>query len=134
MVNFVLPTEPIRTPPVRERVTREEARLSFFPTAEGYYDYEKKTYIYQYKDHLGNTRVSYARIKGKLEILDQNDYYPFGMNHLQTGSSRFGMGSWQNYKYNGKELQASGMYDYGARFYMPDSAERVYQINEQTPF
>lgn len=30
------------------------------------------------------------------------------------------MGSWQNYKYNGKELQTSGMYDYGARFYMPD--------------
>ena len=30
------------------------------------------------------------------------------------------MGSWQNYKYNGKELQSSGMYDYGARFYMPD--------------
>ncbi|MDR6545636.1 RHS repeat-associated protein [Chryseobacterium rhizosphaerae] len=24
------------------------------------------------------------------------------------------------YKYNGKELQGSGMYDYGARFYMPD--------------
>ena len=24
------------------------------------------------------------------------------------------------YKYNGKELQESGMYDYGARFYMPD--------------
>ncbi|WP_414845853.1 RHS repeat-associated core domain-containing protein, partial [Chryseobacterium sp. IT-36CA2] len=25
-----------------------------------------------------------------------------------------------NYKYNGKELQESGMYDYGARMYMPD--------------
>ena len=24
------------------------------------------------------------------------------------------------YKYNGKELQETGMYDYGARFYMPD--------------
>lgn len=33
---------------------------TFFPTAEGYYDYEKKTYIYQYKDHLGNTRISYV--------------------------------------------------------------------------
>lgn len=26
----------------------------------------------------------------------------------------------KNYKYNGKELQETGMYDYGARFYMPD--------------
>jgi RHS repeat-associated protein len=25
-----------------------------------------------------------------------------------------------HYKYNGKELQETGMYDYGARFYMPD--------------
>ena len=25
-----------------------------------------------------------------------------------------------DYKYNGKELQETGMYDYGARFYMPD--------------
>nr|WP_068943215.1 RHS repeat-associated core domain-containing protein [Chryseobacterium timonianum] len=24
------------------------------------------------------------------------------------------------YKYNGKELQETGMYDYGARMYMPD--------------
>nr|WP_310404654.1 RHS repeat-associated core domain-containing protein [Chryseobacterium vietnamense] len=26
----------------------------------------------------------------------------------------------KSYKYNGKELQETGMYDYGARFYMPD--------------
>ena len=32
----------------------------------------------------------------------------------------FGAGSYVNYKYNGKELQETGMYDYGARFYMPD--------------
>ncbi|MPS72503.1 MAG: hypothetical protein E2590_05050, partial [Chryseobacterium sp.] len=25
-----------------------------------------------------------------------------------------------NYKYNGKELQETGMYDYGARMYMSD--------------
>src|SRR5690606_2730121 len=31
-----------------------------------------------------------------------------------------GIGSYFNYKYNGKELQETGMYDYGARFYMPD--------------
>ncbi|WP_276878192.1 RHS repeat-associated core domain-containing protein [Chryseobacterium joostei] len=42
------------------------------------------------------------------------------MNHLKTGNSFYGQGSYKNYKYNGKELQESGMYDYGARFYMPD--------------
>ena len=36
-----------------------------------------------------------------------------GYNNL-AGNSTY------NYKYNGKELQETGMYDYGARFYMPD--------------
>ena len=94
--------------------------LQFFPTAEGFYDYQKDQYIYQYKDHLGNARVSFGRDNfGILEITDANDYYPFGMNHLKTGNAFFG-GSYKDYKYNGKELQESGMYDYGARFYMPD--------------
>ncbi|WP_164463153.1 DUF6443 domain-containing protein [Chryseobacterium indoltheticum] len=95
--------------------------LQFFPTAEGFYDYQKDQYIYQYKDHLGNARVSYGRNSlGVLEITDANDYYPFGMNHLKTGNAFFGSGSYKSYKYNGKELQETGMYDYGARFYMPD--------------
>ncbi|WP_336719083.1 RHS repeat-associated core domain-containing protein, partial [Chryseobacterium mucoviscidosis] len=95
--------------------------LQFFPTAEGFYDYQKDQYIYQYKDHLGNTRVSFGRNSaGVLEIVDANDYYPFGMNHLKSGNSFFGSSSYKNYKYNGKELQETGMYDYGARFYMPD--------------
>ena len=42
------------------------------------------------------------------------------MNHLKTGNAYFGAGSYKNYKYNGKELQETGMYDYGARMYMPD--------------
>ncbi|SIS35983.1 RHS repeat-associated core domain-containing protein [Chryseobacterium joostei] len=87
----------------------------------GYYDYKKDHYIYQYKDHLGNVRVSFGKNSaGALEITDANDYYPFGMNHLKTGNAFFGVGSYKNYKYNGKELQETGMYDYGARMYMPD--------------
>ncbi|WP_315053528.1 DUF6443 domain-containing protein [Chryseobacterium indoltheticum] len=94
--------------------------LQFFPTAEGFYDYQKDQYIYQYKDHLGNARISFGKnSEGVLEITDNNDYYPFGMNHMKTGNAFFG-GSYKDYKYNGKELQESGMYDYGARFYMPD--------------
>ncbi|MGE8525335.1 RHS repeat-associated core domain-containing protein [Chryseobacterium rhizosphaerae] len=30
------------------------------------------------------------------------------------------LGGYSSYKYNGKELQETGMYDYGARFYIPD--------------
>ncbi|ANF49960.1 hypothetical protein A0O34_05205 [Chryseobacterium glaciei] len=95
--------------------------LQFFPTSEGFYDYQKDQYIYQYKDHLGNVRISFARNStGALEITDKNDYYPFGMNHLKTGTAFFGLGIYQNYKYNDKELQETGMYSYGWRDYMPD--------------
>ncbi|SIT26127.1 RHS repeat-associated core domain-containing protein [Chryseobacterium ureilyticum] len=81
----------------------------------------KNQYIYQYKDHLGNVRISFGRTSaGALEITDANDYYPFGMNHLKTGNAFFGQGNYKNYKYNGKELQETGMYDYGARLYMSD--------------
>ncbi len=39
---------------------------------------------------------------------------------MKTGNAFFGTGSYKNYKYNGKELQETGMYDYGARMYMAD--------------
>ncbi|MBW8361446.1 MAG: hypothetical protein K0M56_04590 [Kaistella sp.] len=35
-------------------------------------------------------------------------------------NAQFGAGTFFNYKYNGKELQETGMYDYGARMYMQD--------------
>lgn len=97
--------------------------LSFFPTAEGYYDYENYRYIYQYKDQLGNVRVSYVKNGNDLQIMDRNDYYPFGMSFLkpfERVSVYDPLAIPYNYKYNGKELQETGMYDYGARMYMPD--------------
>ncbi|MFP8893245.1 DUF6443 domain-containing protein [Chryseobacterium sp. EZn1] len=101
--------------------TSKTPELQFFATAEGFYDYQKDQYIYQYKDHIGNVRVSYGRNSaGVLEIVDSNDFYPFGMNHLKTGNAFFGYGSYKNNKYNGKELQETGMYSYGWREYMPD--------------
>ena len=42
------------------------------------------------------------------------------MNHLKTGNAFYGQGSYKNYKFLGKELQETGFYDMGARFYMPD--------------
>ncbi|WPO81510.1 hypothetical protein SD427_12130 [Chryseobacterium sp. JJR-5R] len=42
--------EPVALTPM----SLKNADLQFFPTAEGFYDYQKDQYIYQYKDHLGN--------------------------------------------------------------------------------
>jgi RHS repeat-associated protein len=47
-------------------------------------------------------------------------YYPFGLNHISGPFSTSGFGSFYSYKYNGKELQQTGMFDYGWRQYMPD--------------
>ncbi|MBW7870753.1 MAG: hypothetical protein H3C39_06790 [Flavobacteriia bacterium] len=71
--------------------------LNFFPTAEGYvratpagnitpgapptgYAY---SYVFNYTDHLGNVRLSYSmdHLTGKLKILEENHYYPFGLMH-----------------------------------------------------
>ncbi len=92
--------------------------LKFSPTAEGYFNMETGKYIYNYTDHLGNTRLSYTKNGAGLEIIEESNYYPFGLKHegynILTGNPAY------NYKYNGKELQETGMYDYGARMYMPD--------------
>ncbi|WP_223599151.1 RHS repeat-associated core domain-containing protein, partial [Chryseobacterium sp. GVT01B] len=43
-----------------------------------------------------------------------------GLNHISGGLSNSYFGSYKSYKYNGKELQETGFFDYGARMYMPD--------------
>ncbi|WP_292010594.1 DUF6443 domain-containing protein [Chryseobacterium sp.] len=94
--------------------------LDFVPTSEGFYNFRENRYIYQYKDHLGNARISFAKSSaGVLEVTDTNNYYPFGLNHI-GGTNNGLLGGYYNYKYNGKEIQESGMYDFGARMYMPD--------------
>ena len=97
----------------------ENNTLQFVPTAEGYYDFGNSRYTYNYVDHLGNVRISYYKNStGVLTVLEESNYYPFGLKH-EGYNSLAGNPSYQ-YKYNGKELQETGMYDYGARFYMPD--------------
>lgn len=98
-----------------------EWKLDFVATTEGFYSFTENRYIYQYRDHLGNTRISFAKnSSGALEITDTNNYYPFGLNHISRQFSLSNFGSYHSYKYNGKELQETGMYDYGARMLMPD--------------
>ncbi|WP_228449456.1 DUF6443 domain-containing protein [Chryseobacterium sp. 2VB] len=108
--SFVFPGTPI-----------PEWKLDFVATAEGFYSFTENRYIYQYRDHLGNARVTFAKNStGAPEIIDTNNYYPFGLNHISGAFSTSGFGSFYSYKYNGKELQETGMYDYGARMLMPD--------------
>jgi RHS repeat-associated protein len=103
------------------------AALQFFPTAEGYVEpitASTFNYIYQYKDHLGNTRLSYRNTASaaapSLQIQEENHYYPFGLK--QNGYGAPNVSSNNKYKYNGKELQDElglNMYDYHARNYDP---------------
>ncbi|PTT40417.1 hypothetical protein DBR28_05930 [Chryseobacterium sp. HMWF028] len=92
--------------------------LKFFPTTEGYFNVETGKYVYNYTDYLGNTRLSYTKNGAGTEIIEESNYYPFGLKH-EGYNGLTGNPSYQ-YKYNGKELQETGMYDYGARMYMAD--------------
>ena len=99
--------------------------LQFFPTAEGYVNVTGGTtfnYVYNYTDHLGNVRLSYQKeSNGSLKVLEENNYYPFGLKHQGYNSTNLANANYK-YKYNGKELQDDfniNLYDYGARNYDP---------------
>jgi RHS repeat-associated protein len=112
----------------------EGSSLKFFGQGEGYVEPVNPTnyssgfgYIYQYKDHLGNIRLSYKNIgtasSPNLEILEENNYYPFGLRHKGYNGTVNSTNIALKYKYNGKEFQDElnlNVYDYGARMYMPD--------------
>jgi len=119
----------------------ENGTLQFFNTAEGYVEPNGTgwQYVYQYKDHLGNVRLSYADADGNgvivatgpgAEIREENNYYPFGLQH--KGYNNVVNGTENNYQtYNGKELSESlgvNWLEYGARNYMPDIG-RYYVID-----
>ena len=79
--------------------------LQFFPHAEGYVHYTRPlsnsqlgsfNYVFNYTDHLGNVRVSFANdpLQGNvLKILEENHYYAFGMKHENYNVTRL------NFKY-----------------------------------
>lgn len=95
--------------------------LEFLPTAEGYIEPVGSSYkyVYQYKDHLGNIRLSYDK---SLTIQEESNFYPFGLKHAGYGNTMSSTNGALKYKYNGKELQDElglNFYDYGARNYDP---------------
>ena len=83
----------------------ENNTLQFFNQPEGYVEPNGSgwKYVYQYKDHLGNIRLSYKDISTtstpSLQIQEENNYYPFGLKHkgynnVQTGRDhKFGFGN-----------------------------------------
>lgn len=102
--------------------------LQYFPTAEGYVKNtlvsgtNSYSYVFNYTDHLGNTRLSYTKdtTTGSLKILEESNYYPFGLKHNSYNVDNFQPE--YKYQYNGKELQDElglNQYDYGARNYDP---------------
>src|SRR5690606_26081350 len=74
--------------------------LNFFSHAEGYVRATSQTedpadpqlvfnYVYNYVDHLGNIRLSYTKdpVSNELDILEENNYYPFGLKLNSFDSS-----------------------------------------------
>jgi RHS repeat-associated protein len=87
---------------------------------------------YTIKDHLGNARVTFADKNNNNiidvtnsistnEIIQENHYYAFGLNHEGTWLMNEA-GKDNCYQYNGKELNGDhglNWNDYGARWYDP---------------
>ena len=91
-------------------ITYKNNTLKQFSQPEGYVAYSAGifNYIYQYKDHLGNSRLSYQDkdnngAVNSSEIVQENNYYAFGLT--QKGYNGAINGVDNKYKYNGKELQ-----------------------------
>jgi len=119
----------------------ENNDLQFFSHAEGYVkatisqakvypqQYASFDYVYQYKDHLGNIRLSYSDSDNngtisQSEIIEESNYYPFGL--LQKGYnnnvSSNGNSVAQKIKFGGFEYQEElnlNWYDMSARNYDP---------------
>ncbi|WP_281335983.1 DUF6443 domain-containing protein [Flavobacterium eburneipallidum] len=66
--------------------------------------------------------VSIRRVNTTSEIVEENNYYPFGLKHKDSNNVVTSTNPGQKYKYNGKELQDElglNVYDMDARNYDP---------------
>ena len=130
-----------------------DPELQFFSIGEGYVKKEGSnfSYVYQIKDHLGNVRISYAdtNVDGVIdpttEIIEENNYYPFGMKIRGYNNvvSSNGNSTAQKFKYNGVELEESlglNLYEMKYRHYDPAIGRwllidpRVENLYELTPY
>ncbi|QQS27556.1 MAG: RHS repeat-associated core domain-containing protein [Sphingobacteriales bacterium] len=100
---------------IAEAYYHEEGRINLLPGMNLRHEYSLR-------DHLGNTRICFTDSDndGDPEILQQTNYYPFGLPIQELSTTFDGEGN--NYQYNGKELNEDfGLHwmDYGARWYDP---------------
>lgn len=71
-----------------EKINSAPFSLKFFSSGIGYISFNagNTRYVYQYKDHVGNIRLSYSdqNNNGEIslnEIIDESNYYPLGLKH-----------------------------------------------------
>lgn len=106
-------------------------KLKLFSQPEGYIEPNSAgsfDYVYQYKDHLGNVRLTYKNIgtanSPNLEILSENNFYPFGLTHkgYNGNISANANDISEKFKFNGIELETSfnlNLYEMPLRQYDP---------------
>lgn len=110
-------------------LTLRNGRIDKYQFEEGYCQAERNssttdnfTFCYYDMDHLGNIRqVTEADSSSTGNVIQRNDYYPFGMQFCDDTASN----NVQSRKYNGKEfdnMHGLNTYDYGARQYNPITA------------
>jgi RHS repeat-associated protein len=110
----------------------KDNQLQFFPQSEGYVSMENANYkyIYNYLDHLGNVSLSYTDADGNgsinpaNEIVEENNFYPFGMKQkgYNGNVSSLGNSTANKFKYNGIELEEAfglNLYEMEVRQYDP---------------
>ncbi|MFW5436845.1 RHS repeat-associated core domain-containing protein [Paenibacillus apiarius] len=72
-------------------------------------------YRYSLNDHLGSSLLEVDR---QGQIISKEEFYPYGGTALWTARSEV-EASYKTKRYSGKELDATGLYYYGYRYYMP---------------
>ncbi|MEC0038650.1 RHS repeat-associated core domain-containing protein [Bacillus cereus] len=72
-------------------------------------------YRYSINDHLGSSMLE-LDIQG--QIISKEEFYPYGGTAVWTARTEV-EANYKTIRYSGKELDATGLYYYGHRYYMP---------------
>ncbi|TCW52921.1 insecticidal toxin complex protein TccC [Bacillus thuringiensis] len=76
---------------------------------------ENDQYRYSISDHLGSSMLELDR---QGQIISKEEFYPYGGTALWAARTEV-EANYKTIRYSGKELDATGLYYYGYRYYMP---------------